>query len=138
MSEGLFRPRRRPALRRAVVLVASGIVVFAAATVVWLRAHIVPPDCSDPDTLALARQSLTGRFRLPPTVTIENIQTLAGGYVAFRFVCEASLGGIDPHELAPGVYVPGVVHYVSRLTADHRNHEVSVSIQPALIWERKQ
>ena len=138
MSEGLFRPHRRPALRRAVMLVASSIAVFAVATMVWLRTHIVPPGCSDPDTLALVRQSLTGRFRLPPTVTIDNIQVLAGGYVAFRFVCEASLGGIDSHDLAPGAYVPGVVHYVSRLTVDHRDHEVSVSIQPALIWERKQ
>jgi hypothetical protein len=138
MSERLFRPRRRPALRLAAMIVASGILLFAAATIVWLRTHIVPPDCSDPDTLTLVRQSMTGRFKLPQSVTIENIQTLAGGYVAFRFVCEASLRGIDPHHLPPGAFVPGIVHYVSRLTADHQTHEVSVSLQPVLIWERKQ
>ncbi len=105
---------------------------------IWLRTHIVPPNCSDPETLALVRRSLTGRFKLPPSVTIEAIQTLAGGYVAFRFVCEASLGGIDPRDLTPGTDVPGTVHYVSRLTADRQGHEVSVSIQPLLIWERMQ
>ena len=138
MSGDVFRPRKRPALRLALALAASGIAIFAAGCVIWLRAHVVPPDCSDPATLALVRQSLIGRFKLPPSVTIEAIQTLAGGYVGFRFVCEASLGGIDPHELAPGTVVPGIVHYVSRLTPDHQSHEVSVSVQPMLIWERKQ
>lgn len=114
------------------------MAAFGAGCVVWLRTHIVPPDCSDPDTLALVRRSLTGRFKLPPSVTIENIQTLAGGYIGFRFVCEASLGGIDRNALPPSSDVPGIVHYVSRLTADHQSHEVSVSVQPLLIWERMQ
>ena len=57
---------------------------------------------TDSATLALVRQSLTERFKLPASVTIENIQTLAGGYVAFRFVCEASLGGIDRQALPRG------------------------------------
>ena len=138
MSEGLFRPRRRPALRLALVLVASGVLLFAAVTVIWLRTHVVPPDCGDPDTLALVRQSLTERFRLPASVTIENIQTLAGGYVAFRFVCEAALGGIDRNALPDGSAIPGSVHYVSQLMADRRTQEVTVSIQPVLIWERVQ
>ena len=125
-------------MRLALAIAACAVLVFATACVVWLRTHIVPPDCSDPGTLALVRRSLTGRFKLPPSVTIENIQTLAGGYVGFRFVCEASLGGIDRNALPPGTEVPGIVHYVSRLTADHQGHEVSVSIQPLLIWERMQ
>jgi hypothetical protein len=103
-----------------------------------MRTHVVPPDCEDPDTLALVRRSLTERFRLPASVTIENIQTVAGGYVAFRFVCEAGLGGIDRSALPDGSTVPGSVRYVSQLTADRRAHEVSVSIQPVLIWERVQ
>jgi hypothetical protein len=138
MRERLFRPRRRPLLRLALALAAAAVAAFATGCVIWLRINVVPPDCTDPDTLALVRQSLTGRFRLPQSVTIENIQALAGGYVAFRFVCEASLGGIDPHALPPGTDIPGTVHYVSQLTADRRHHEVSVSIQPALIWERQQ
>jgi hypothetical protein len=125
-------------LRLAVGLIACAVLTFGVGCVIWLRTHVVPPDCSDPDTLALVRQSLTGRFKLPPSVTIENIQTTAGGYVGFRFVCEASLGGIDPHALPAGSTVPGIVHYISRLTADHRSHEVSVSVQPVLIWERMQ
>jgi hypothetical protein len=137
MSE-LFRPRRRPVLRWTLALGACAIAVIATASVVWLRVHVVPPDCQDPRTLALVRKSLTGRFGLPQSVTIETIQTLAGGYVGFRFVCEANLGGIDRHALAPGTDIPGTVHYVSRLTADGRGHEVSVSIQPVLIWERVQ
>jgi hypothetical protein len=138
MSERLFRPRKRPLLRLALALTAAALAAFATGCVIWLRINIVPPDCADPDTLALVRRSLTGRFQLPQSVTIENIQTLAGGYVAFRFVCEASLGGIDAHALPPGTDIPGSVHYVSRLTPDHRRHEVSVGIQPELIWERLQ
>jgi hypothetical protein len=138
MSERLFRPRKRPLLRLALALAAAALTAFGTGCVVWLRINIVPPDCSDPDTLALVRRSLTGRFQLPQSVTIENIRTLAGGYVAFRFVCEVSLGGIDPHALPPGTDIPGSVHYVSRLTPDHRRHEVSVGIQPELIWERLQ
>jgi hypothetical protein len=138
MSGRIFRPRKRPALRLALALAALTIFAFTAGCVIWLRINIVPPNCSDPDTLALVRRSLTGRFKLPLSVTIENIQTLAGGYVAFRFVCEAGLGGIDPHALPAGTVVPGSVHYVSRLTADRQGHEVSVSIQPILIWERQE
>ena len=125
-------------LRLALGLAAFAVLVFATSCVIWLRTHIVPPDCDDPDTLALVRQNLTGRYKLPASVTIENIRTLAGGYVAFRFVCEASLGGIDRNALPDGSTVPGSVHYVSQLTADRRSHEVTVSIQPVLIWERVQ
>jgi hypothetical protein len=125
-------------LRLALAVGTLAMLSAAVLGVVWLRINIVPPDCKDPDTLALVRQSLTGRFKLPPSVTIENIQTLAGGYVAFRFACEADLGGIDPHALAEGAAVPGSVHYISRLTADHEHHEVTVSVQPMLKLERVQ
>lgn len=108
MSE-LFRPRRRPLLRLTLTLGACTIVIGATAIVVWLRTNVVPPDCRDPATLALVRRSLTGRFALPASVTIENIETLAGGYVAFRFACEADLRGFDPKDLTPGSPVPGSV-----------------------------
>jgi hypothetical protein len=137
MSE-LFRPRRRPVLRFVLAFGISAILVFAAVTVVWLRLHVVPPDCEDPETLALVRQSLTGRFKVPASVTIENIQTHAGGYVAFRFACEADLRGVDPNDLPPGSPVPGSVYYVSRLTDGGQRHEVTVSIQPLLILEKVQ
>ncbi|HXA22247.1 MAG TPA: hypothetical protein VNW90_08100 [Acetobacteraceae bacterium] len=125
-------------LRLALGLAAFVAFVFTTGCVIWLRIHIVPPDCEDPDTLALVRKSLTGRFKLPGNVTIENIQTVAGGYVAFRFVCEAGLGGIDRNALPEGSAIPGSVRYVSQLTGDRRTHEVTVSIQPVLIWERVQ
>jgi hypothetical protein len=125
-------------LRLALALAAFVVFVFTAGCVIWLRTHVVPPDCEDPDTLALVRKSLTGRFKLPASVTIANIQTVAGGYVAFRFVCEASLGGIDRNALPEGSAIPGSVRYVSQLTGDRRTHEVTVSIQPVLIWERVQ
>jgi hypothetical protein len=134
----LFRPRRRPALRLALPVGVCGVLAASAASVAWLRIRVVPPDCEDPHTLSLVRQSLTGRFKLPSSVTIENVRTLAGGYVAFRFACEADLRGIDPHALPEGTAVPGSVHYVSRLTADHQRHEVTVSIQPLLKLERVQ
>jgi hypothetical protein len=125
-------------LRLALALAAFVVFVFTTGCVIWLRTHVVPPDCEDPDTLALVRQSLTQRFKLPASVSIENIQTVAGGYVAFRFVCEAGLGGIDRNALPEGSAIPGSVRYVSQLTGDLRTHEVTVSIQPVLIWERVQ
>jgi hypothetical protein len=125
-------------LRLVLGLAASVLLLFMSCCVVWLRTHVVPPDCDDPDTLALVRQSLTGRFGVPASVTIENIRTIAGGYVAFRFVCEASLGGIDRCALPEGSAMPGSVRYDSQLTADRQTHEVTVSIQPLLIWERVQ
>jgi hypothetical protein len=137
MSE-LFRPRRRPVLRFVLGFGLCMILVFAALTVIWLRLHVVPPDCDDPKTLALVRRSLTERFKVPASATIENIQTHAGGYVAFRFACEADLRGIDPNVLPPGSPVPGSVYYVSRLTDGGRRHEVTVSIQPLLILEKVQ
>ena len=121
MSE-LFRPRRRPVLRLALAFSICVILVVAAVTVIWLRLHVVPPDCEDPETLTLVRRSLTERFKVPASVTIENIQTHAGGYVAFRFACEADLRGIDPNDLRPGSPVPGSVYYVSRLTDGGRRH----------------
>ena len=123
-------------LRLALGVFGCAVLIFAAATVIWLRTHVVPPGCDDPDTLALVRRSLIGRFKLPASVAIENIRTLAGGYVAFRFVCEAGLAGIDRAALPDGSAIPGSVHFVSRRTADGRGHEVSVTIQPLLIWER--
>ncbi len=134
----LFRPRRRPVLRLALALGACAIVAFAVLAVIWLRIHVVPPDCQDPETLALVRRSLTGRFGLPASVTIDNIETRAGGYVAFRFACEADLHGIDPSDLPAGSPVPGSVYYVSRLTDGGRRHEVTVSIQPLLKLEKVQ
>jgi hypothetical protein len=137
MSE-LFRPRRRPALRLALALGTCIVLGVATGMVIWLRLHVVPPDCTDPSTLQLVHQSLTGRFRLPASVSIENIETLAGGYLAFRFVCEGDLRSIDPRELPPDTPVPGTVLYTSRLTANGLRHEVTVSIQPLLKLERVQ
>ena len=125
-------------LRLVLALSASAVVAFAVITVIWLRIHVVPPDCEDAATLALVRSSLTGRFKLPASVTIDNIATHAGGYVAFRFACAADLGGIEPSALPPGSPVPGSVYYVSRLTDGGRRHEVTVSIQPLLKLEKVQ
>ena len=138
MSNSVFRPRRRPMLRLVVTLVISASLIFAGGMVVWLRVNVVPPDCSDPATLALVRQSLVGHFKVPPSVTIEGIETHAGGYVAFRFACEADLHNIDPNDLPPGTPIPGSVYYISRLTPDHQRHEVEVSIYPLLKLEKVQ
>ena len=132
----LFRPRRRPVLRLALALTGATLILCTAAIVAWLRINVVPPDCSDPRTLALVRQSLLNHFKLPPAVTIDDITTLAGGYVAFRFACQATLGNIDRNALPPGTPIPGFVYYISRLTPDHQSHEVSVRIQPLLIMEK--
>jgi hypothetical protein len=132
----LFRPRRRPLLRLVLGLAGGVIVLATAAIIAWLRINVVPPDCRDPRTLALVRQSLLNRFKLPAAVTIDNIHMLAGGYVAFRFSCQGSLDNIDRNALAPGTPIPGFVYYISRLTPDHQRHEVSVRIEPLLIMEK--
>jgi hypothetical protein len=138
MSAEIFRPRKRPILRAAVALAASAVLIAAASLAIYLRTHVVPPDCEDPRTLALVRQSLLGRFKLPPGVSIESIQTHSGGYFAFRFACEASLSGIDAHDLPPGTPIPGFVYYVSRLTNGGSRHEVTVRIYPLLKLEKVQ
>jgi len=79
-----------------------------------------------------------GRFGLPAGVAIEHIRTLAGGYVGFRFVCEAMLTGIDPQLLPPGSTVPGSVRYISQLTGKPRRHEVTLSVEPRIRWVRVQ
>jgi hypothetical protein len=137
MSE-LFRPRRRPVLRLVLALGGCAILATAFTSVIWLRSNVVPPDCTDHATLSLVRQSLIGRFGIPPGVSIENIETHAGGYLAFRFACEADLHNIDPNDLPPGTAVPGKVYYVSRLTPDHQRHEVTVRIFPLLKMEKVQ
>lgn len=134
----LFRPRRRPLLRLALALGLAVLALGGALGVAWMRTHVVPPDCSDPNTLALVHHSLTGRFKLPEHVMVVHIETHAGGYLAFRFSCEADLRGIDPLDLPPDAPIPGKVHYVSRLTDGGRRHEVSVGIQPLLKLERVQ
>jgi hypothetical protein len=110
----------------------------AAIAVVWLRTNVVPPDCSAPETLALVRHSLTTRFGLPDSVRIVNVETHAGGYVAFRFACEADLRDVNPNDLPPGSPVPGSVYYVSRLTDGGRQHEVTVRLFPLLKLEKVQ
>ena len=106
---------------------------------IWLRIHVVPPDCEDPDTLSLVRQSLTGRFNLPPSVDDRERRARSPAAMSrsaspARPICAGSIRMI----CREGTAVPGSVHYVSRLTADHQRHEVTVSIQPLLKLERVQ
>jgi hypothetical protein len=113
------------------------LIALLAASAAWFRARL-PPGCTDPRTVALVRQSLTTHDHLPAATTLENIRTVAGGWLALRFVCTAGLAGFDPHELPRGAPIPGQVRYTSRLTADLSRHEVTVDLQPLLIWEQAQ
>jgi hypothetical protein len=138
MNGEIFRPRKRPALRMAVAVAVLAMLISAVGLAIHLRMHVVPPDCDDPDTLALVRQSLLDRFKLPAGVVISDIETHSGGYLAFRFSCEASLSGIDPGDLPPGTPIPGSVYYVSRLTDGGKRHEVTVRVYPLLKLEKVQ
>ena len=122
-------------MSKAIVLAVAGLLLAALAWSAIYFHERVPPDCSDPRTLALVRQSLT-RQHLPAATRLERIQTVAGGILAVRFACEADLTGFDPQDLPSGMPLPSQVHYTSRLTADGARHEVTVAIQPLLIWEK--
>ncbi len=95
------------------LLCAGGI----AAIVVHLRRYVVPPGCRDPRTLALVAA------RLPPDAKLERIKVLAGGPLAFQFICHADMGALD-------------VRYTSRLSEDRTHQVVTVSVSPVLIWMR--
>jgi hypothetical protein len=116
----------------ATIVAMSGLLTCAA---MYYHRVVTPPDCTDPRTLALVHGSLTGHFKLPDSVRLEHIRTVAGGYIAFRYVCEAQVAGFDRYALPPGTMIPGTVHYVSRLTDARRRHEVTVRIAPILILE---
>ena len=114
------------------------MLVLLAGGAVYYHRTITPPDCTDPRTLALVHTSLTGHFKLPDTTRLADIRTVAGGYLAFRYVCEAELTGFDPKTLPPGTTIPRMVRYVSHLTDGGRRHEVTVRIVPRLILEQVQ
>lgn len=109
-------------------------MLLTIAAVAYHRRY-TPPDCNDARTLALVHESLTTHFHLPDTTRLELIRTVAGGYIAFRFVCTAHPIGFTRDQLPPGTIVPATVHYISELTPDGSRHEVHVSIRPLLILE---
>lgn len=120
---------------RWLLLGGTGIAALAAV-IVYIRRDVVPPDCRDPQTLALVHKSLVGRFHLPPSVGLSHIETLAGGPLAFRFVCQADVE-VNRALLPPGPR-PGFVHYTSVLTDQGRRQEVTVELTPLMIWEQVQ
>jgi hypothetical protein len=113
------------------------LVALVCGAVIYHRT-ITPPDCTDPRTLALVHASLTGHFKLPDTTRLDQIRTVAGGYLAFRYVCVAHITGFDPQALPPGATIPGWARYVSRLTDGRQRHEVTVRIAPLMILEQVQ
>ncbi len=119
----------------AIILV---VVLLLARAAVYYHRTITPPNCGDPRTLALVHASLVGRFKLPDSTRLEQIRTLAGGYLAFRYVCEGRLTGFDRNALPPGTPIPGWARYVSHLTDGGRRHEVTVQIAPLMILEQVQ
>jgi hypothetical protein len=114
------------------------VLVLLTGSVVYYHRTVTPPDCTDPRTLALVHGSLTGHFKLPDTTRLINIETVVGGYLAFRYVGEAKVTGFDPQSLPPGTTIPRTVRYVSRLTDAGQRHEVTVRIAPLLILEQVQ
>lgn len=121
---------------RVIILTTLVILVGAVgASALWFRARL-PPDCSDPRTIALVRQSLVARSHLSPGTTLEDIRTIAGSFLAMRFVCVAEVVGFDPHALPPGTPIPGQVRYTSQLSADRSRQEVTVQLEPMLMWEQ--
>jgi hypothetical protein len=124
-------------LRWLIGLIVALVIAVTTAVVVHVREDVLPPDCRDPRTLALVHSSLTGRFHLPASVGVSHIEMLAGGPLAFRFVCQADVE-VDPALLPPGRPRPGFVHYTSQLTNHGHQQEVTVELSPLMIWEQVQ
>jgi hypothetical protein len=116
-----------------LALAAAALIIgVTAAVVVHVRRHVVPPSCHDPRTLALVQRSLTNHFHLPASTRIDHIHTLAGGWLAFRFVCRADIE-VNWAELPPGPK-PGFVDYTSQLTNGGHRQDVTVQVLPLMIW----
>lgn len=99
------------------VIVALGCAGGLAAVVVHVRRNVVPPGCRDARTLSQVA------VRLPPGAKLERIRVLAGGPLAFQFICEADMGAMT-------------VHYTSRLSDGGARQAVTVSVSPVLMWMR--
>jgi hypothetical protein len=94
----------------------------SAAVVVHLRRHVVPPGCHDPRTLAQLAA------RLPAGEHVARIHVIAGGPLAFRFICEAELEGARAL----------TARYTSQLIDRGTRHQVTVAINPVLVWAQVQ
>ncbi len=114
------------------------MAVLLTGGAVYYHRTVTPPDCTDPRTLALVHASLTNHFKMPDSTRLEHIQTIAGSYLAFRFVCKAEVTDFDRNALPPGSMVPHTVRYVSHLTDGGQRHEVNVRIAPLMILEQVQ
>jgi hypothetical protein len=82
---------------------------------------VVPANCRDQRTLTLVRESLLGRFHLPPSTQMSYIEMQPGGRLAFRFVCVADLD-IPKKDLPPGPR-PGYAHYTSQLANNGKRQQ---------------
>ncbi|MBV8615821.1 MAG: hypothetical protein JOY66_18915 [Acetobacteraceae bacterium] len=111
-------------MRRRLAISAIGLTLAggSAALAVHLHRTVVPPDCRDPRTLA---QLAT---RLPAGERVARIRVIAGGPLAFRFVCEADLEGARAL----------TARYTSQLVGPGARHEVAVAVSPVLVFVQVQ
>jgi hypothetical protein len=128
--------RRQPIGWRWPTAIGVAVTALLTGAAICYHQTITPPDCNDPRTLALVHSSLVDHYKLPATTQLARIRTVAGGYLAFRYVCDARLTGFDPHALPPETAIPGTVRYVSQLTDGRQRHEVTVRIAPLMILEQ--
>jgi len=108
--------------RLALAAIALALAGGSAALALHLHQTIVPPGCHDPRTLAQLAA------RLPAGERVARIRVIAGGPLAFRFVCEADLEG--PRALT--------ARYTSRLVDPGARHEVAVAVSPVLVFVQVQ
>jgi hypothetical protein len=113
----------------------ASLMVFAvlAGAAAWFLPQ-VPPRCDDAGTVAMVQNRLRGELGLPRGTTLDHIRTIAGGFLAVQFVCQADLVGFDRSTLPPGSVVPHTVEFTSRLHGTQ--HDVSVTLSPLLTWQR--
>jgi hypothetical protein len=107
-------------VRWRLALAAAGLGRAGGSAPRAIHQHrtIVPPSCSDPRTLA---QLAT---RLPDGERVARVHVIAGGPLAFRFVCEADLDGARAL----------TARYTSQLVDPGARHQVTVAISPVLVF----
>jgi hypothetical protein len=87
--------------------------------------------------LALARKAIEDKLRLKSLPELTDIRSVAGGWLAIRFVCVAHFVHPDVIDQVAGFKTLDV-QYSSELMMPSWKQRVSISLEPDLEWSKVQ